>query len=184
MQPILVTFAAVPDGPWRIADVKAVTGDGLARAPALAITEGCAIQDPPASSWVLRGITSNVRYTTRSELDALSAAQEGLGRPQATRAALIPIRKSPAWWALAQEERRAIMEEQSRHIKIGMEYLPAVARRLHHCRDLLEPFDFITWFEYAPDQANAFEELVGRLRETEEWRYVEREIDVRLVRRG
>jgi hypothetical protein len=40
-----------------------------------------------------------------------------------------------------------------------MEYLPAVARRLHHSRELGEPFDFLTWFEYAPEHADAFEEL-------------------------
>ena len=88
--------------------------------------------------------------------------------------------KSEAWWALAQDERRAIFEESSRHIAIGLEYLPAVARRLHHSRELGEPFDFLTWFEYAPHDTDAFEELVRRLRATEEWRYVEREVDVRL----
>ncbi len=51
-----------------------------------------------------------------------------------------------------------------------------VARRLHH--GLGEPFDFLTWFEYAPAYAEAFEELVGKLRETEEWTYVEREVDI------
>jgi chlorite dismutase len=95
---------------------------------------------------------------------------------------LIPIRKTDAWWALAQDERRAIFEDRSRHIGVGLEYLPAVARRLHHCRDLGEPFDFLTWFEYAPEDAGAFEELVRRLRQTEEWRYVDREIDIRLTR--
>jgi len=64
----------------------------------------------------------------------------------------------------------------------GVEYLPAVARRLHHGRDLGEPFDFLTWFEFAPEHAAAFDELVLRLRETEEWTYVEREIDLRLAR--
>ena len=103
-------------------------------------------------------------------------------RPQATRAALIPIRKANAWWDLAQDEHRAIFEEQSRHIGIGMEYLPGVARRLHHSRELGEPFDFLTWFEYAPEHVGAFEELVQRLRKTEEWRYVDREIDIRLTR--
>jgi len=44
-----------------------------------------------------------------------------------------------------------------------------------------EPFDFLTWFEYAPADAEVFEELVGTLRETEEWTYVEREVDIRLV---
>ena len=95
---------------------------------------------------------------------------------------MIPIRKTDAWWALAQDERRAIFEDRSRHIGFGLEYLPAVARRLHHCRDLGEPFDFLTWFEYGPQDAGAFDELVRRLRQTEEWRYVDREIDIRLTR--
>ena len=99
-----------------------------------------------------------------------------------TRAALIPIRKSEAWWDLAQDERRRIFEESSHHIATGLEYLPAVAPRLHHGRDLGEPFDFLTWFEFAPEHAAAFEELVRRLRGTEEWAYVEREIDLRLAR--
>ena len=63
-----------------------------------------------------------------------------------------------------------------------MEYLPAVARRLLHSRELGEPFDFLTWFEYAPEHADAFEEMVSRLRCTAEWRYVEREVDVRVSR--
>ena len=92
------------------------------------------------------------------------------------------MRKSSAWWALSQDERRAIFGERSRHIPIGLEYLPAVARRLHHSRDLGEPFDFLTWFEYAPESTAAFEQLVARVRETEEWRYVDREVDIRLVR--
>ena len=108
--------------------------------------------------------------------------QEGLGRPRASRAALIPIRKSEAWWGLAQDQRRAIFEETSRHITIGLDYLPAIARRLYHCRELGEPFDFLTWFEYAPEDSMAFETLVRRLRDTEEWRFVEREVDLRLNR--
>jgi chlorite dismutase len=137
---------------------------------------------PTVTGWVLRGVTSNTRYTNRSEVDALVAGQQGLLRPQATRAALIPIRKTEAWWALAQDERRAIFEEQSRHIGVGLEYLPAIARRLHHSRELGEPFDFLTWFEYAPEHSESFEELVRRLRDTEEWHYVDREVDIRLTR--
>ncbi len=73
------------------------------------------------------------------------------------------------------------MEERSHHIAIGMDYLPAISRRLHHSREIGEPFDFLTWFEYAAEHANAFEEMVARLRTTEEWHYVDREVDVRLV---
>jgi len=40
----------------------------------------------------------------------------------------------------------------------------------------------LTWFEYAPEDAEGFEVLVAILRRTEEWRYVEREVDVRLDR--
>jgi chlorite dismutase len=127
-------------------------------------------------------VTSNERYVSRSEHDALAAQQEPLGREGSTRAALIPITKSEAWWELAQDERRQIFEERSHHIATGLGYLPAIARRLHHGRDLGEPFDFLTWFEFGPEHADAFEELVGRLRETEEWAYVEREIDIRLFR--
>ena len=88
------------------------------------------------------------------------------------------------WWRLSQAERRTILEETSHHIAIGMEYLPAVARRLHHGRNLEEPFDFLTWFEFAPDREAAFEELVRRLRITQEWAYVVREVDIRLKREG
>jgi hypothetical protein len=64
--------------------------------------------------------------------------------------------------------------------------LPAVARKLHHCRDLSdsEPFDFLTWFEFAPADELAFDQLLAELRATGEWAFVEREVDIRLVREG
>jgi len=180
--PVLVTFAAGVIGPWRIDRLTAVAGAGLPSAARLAVFEGASGVTAEAAVWALRGTTSNTRYTKRTEVAALAARQEGLGRATARKAALIPIRKSEAWWALAQDERRAIFEEQSRHIAIGLEYLPAIARRLHHSRELAEPFDFLTWFEYAPEHADYFERLVDRLRASEEWRYVEREVDIRLTR--
>ena len=95
---------------------------------------------------------------------------------------MVPISKSDEWWDLTQDERRAIFEDQAHHIAIGVDYLPAVARRLHHSRDLGEPFDFLTWFEFAPDASGRFDELLDRLRATEEWAYVDREVEVRLSR--
>ena len=179
--PILVNFRAGHVGAWRIERMETVVGDGLASAERLAIVAG--VHTAPASgSWSLRGFTSNERYVERPERAALTTVQQPLGRDTATCAALIPVRKSEEWWELTQDERRAVLEEQSHHIAIGLEYLPAVARRLHHSRDLSEPFDFLTWFEYAPADATAFEELVARLRETEEWSFVDREVDIRLAR--
>lgn len=112
------------------------------------------------------------------------AKQLSLGSPEATCAALIPIRKNVAWWTLTQAERQSIFEVQSHHAKIGLQHFSTLARRLHHCRDLSEhePFDFITWFEYAPAHEAAFNNLLAALRATEEWKYVEREVDIRLVR--
>ncbi len=112
------------------------------------------------------------------------AKQVTPGGREATRAALIPIKKSAAWWDLTQDERRRIFEETSHHISIGLKYLPAIARRLHHCQELseTEPFDFLTLFDYAPEHAGAFEDLVAQLRATEEWKFVEREVDIRLMR--
>jgi chlorite dismutase len=162
--------------------MEVVTGAGLPPVARLAVIEGATTDEPPSASWILRGVVSNERYTNRQEHEAISERQEPLGRPAATRAALIPITKSVDWWALSQDQRRAIFEETSHHIATGLDYLPAVARRLHHGRDLGEAFHFLTWFEFAPEDAPGFEELVGRLRETPEWSYVTREVDIRLTR--
>ena len=181
--PLLVAFAAGGSGPWRIESIRTVSGESLPAAARLSVLEGAAAASSVGgATWVLRGVTSNKRYVTRPEHDELAARQEPIGRAESTSAALIPIKKSGAWWELAQDERRRIFEESSRHVAKGLEYLPAIARRLHHGRDLGEPFDFLTWFDYAPDAAAHFEELVQRLRSTEEWNYVEREVDVRLAR--
>ncbi len=178
--PLTVTFIAGATGAWHIERICAVRGEPLASAPCLAISELAVA--PGAGAWSLRGVVSNPRYATMAELRQLAAVQPALNRPEASRAALIPIRKSDEWWAMGQDERRAIFEESSRHIARSMRHLPAVARRLHHSRDLGEPFDFLTWFEYAPEYAAAFEDLVGELRATEEWRHVIREADIRLTR--
>ncbi|MGB8401680.1 chlorite dismutase family protein [Bradyrhizobium sp.] len=182
---MFTTFRGGQSGGWRVSLLAPVTGEPLAPTPALAVVRAESIALPllpSQTSWRLAGVASHVRYVERGEMQALTAAQAGLGRREATCAALIPIRKSPAWWELTQEARRQIFEDKSHHIASSMKYLPAIARQLYHCRDLGEPFDFLTWFEYAPEHATMFEELVGLLRATEEWTYVEREVDVRMVR--
>jgi hypothetical protein len=182
MAPLAVAFTAGAQGAWRIESVTTLQGPALAPAPCIAVTTGA--QAAPPGAWTLRGVVSNLRYTTAAEVAALAAAQQGLSRPEASCAALIPIRKTAAWWAMAQDERRAVMETRSRHNAIGMEYLPAIARRLHHGRDLGEPFDFLTWFDFAPAHAADFEALLRRLRASEEWGFVDREVDIRLARIG
>lgn len=177
----LFTFSAGGAGPWVVERMDALCGEGLALAERLQIGEGPESQEgQPDAVWALRGVAGHLRYTLKAEAQALTAKKAALGRPESRCAALIPIRKNEAWWALAQDERREIYEERSKHTSIGMEYLPQIARRLHHSRDLGEPFDFLTWFEYAPEHEAAFDDLLERLRSREEWTYVDREIDIRL----
>jgi len=178
----LVNFIGGCEGVWAVENMETVAGSPLDIVSHIDIINGDFEALTRESAWVIRGVTSNSRYTTRTEKNLLAERQPTLARAEATCAALIPIRKSAAWWELAQDERREILETQSEHIRVGLDYLPAIARRLYHSRDLGEEFDFLTWFEYAPGDAPAFEELVRKLRLTVEWNYVEREIDIRLVR--
>lgn len=174
-------FIGGNEGQWQVIRMNTVSGETLSSVTHLKIIPSSLVKST-VGVWALKGFRSNTRYTEKTEKEQLNRIQAGLDRPEATCAALIPIRKTAAWWELAQDERRKIFEEQSHHTQTGLQYLPAIARRLYHCRDIGEPFDFLTWFEYAPEHAEAFEELVMALRKTEEWKYVDWEVDIRLLR--
>jgi hypothetical protein len=88
---------------------------------------------PEKGIWTLKGIVSNLRYTEKADKDKLVAIQEDLGRSAATHAAFISIRKSEAWWNLAQDERRKILENTSKHTQRGL-------NMLHRMRMLLKNF--------------------------------------------
>ena len=182
--PRLFSFVGGREGQWKVTESRTVLGEELPAVERLDIVAGKLLPAPPSAAWVLRGVTSNERYVTRPEKEKLVSRQPALGRIEAECAVLIPIRKNATWWGLTQDERREVFEARSHHTQIGLEYLPAVARRLHHCRDLAEPgpFDFLTWFEFAPSAAEEFDRLLARLRASEEWSYVERESEIRLLR--
>src|SRR5215207_1064214 len=153
---MFTTFRGGQSGAWRVTLLSPVKGQALASVPALSITHSPSIALPilpSATSWRVAGTASHVRYVERAEKEQLAAAEAPLGRKEATRAALIPIKKSAAWWELTQDERRKIFEDKSRHIADSLKYLPAIARQLYHCRDLGEPFDFLAWFEFSPEHA-------------------------------
>src|SRR5262249_46760832 len=177
---IPATFVGGSRGRWRVERIVGIRGESLGAVTHVDVQAG---HSPVGTgNWALRGVAGHARYVERSERTLLDEISPPLDRPEATRAALIPIRKSVAWWALQQDERRAIFEERSHHIADSLAYLPRVARRLYHSRDLGEPFDFLTWFEFAPQDSLAFDELVAKLRSREEWTFVEREVDIRLAR--
>lgn len=183
MNPRLFTFIGGMAGEWSVTQFKTLRGSPIPEPKRLNIINGSTPSLPEGACWSLKGVTSNMRYVEHDEKMQLDSKQTALGRPQATHGAFIPIRKNAEWWGLTQNERRAIFENRSHHTSTGLKYLPSIARRLHHCRDLEgnEPFDFLTLFDYAPEDSAAFEDLLGALRATEEWGFVEREIDIRLV---
>ncbi|HEU5074285.1 MAG TPA: chlorite dismutase family protein [Polyangiaceae bacterium] len=176
-------FAGGASGQFEVHSVRAIIGEGLPSVARLAVTNGES-RSEAEPLFCLKGVTSNERYLTGSEKTELLAVQQPMGRPACLRGALIPIKKSQAWWDLPQDERRAIFETRSAHIQIGRRALPSVARRLHHCRDLggSEPFDFLTWFDFSAEDEPRFDDLLAALRDTEEWRYVEREVEIRVSR--
>ncbi len=176
-----ITFFGGTIGLWKVVQMHTIVGDPLAT---VSYVDAHTTHHPALPSttvmWTLKGTNTHPRYAERTEVNALQAVQAPLQRPEATMACLIPIRKSAAWWALAQDERRKIFEEESQHIALSMAYLPAIARRLYHGRELGEPFDFLTWFEFAPEHESVFNALLVKLRNTREWTFVDREIDIRL----
>ena len=100
--------AVAPSCQWRVISQSVLRGEPLPAAGTLMVTEGaCNVSagDDDAAAWALEGVTSNLRYTTATELAELQAKQEGLGRPASTCGALIAISKSEKWWNLPQGER-------------------------------------------------------------------------------
>lgn len=176
------SFVGGQQGLWRVIDIQGISGASLEPVERVNVVNDAVTELPSDGLWVLRSFTSNIRYSKRDEITALRAIQPPLDRSEAVFAVLIPIKKTAQWWEMAQDERRAIFEEESHHTAVGLEYLPGVARRLLHCRDLGEPFDFLTWFEFAPEHTQAFDKLLQRMRTSKEWDYVEREVEVRLER--
>lgn len=176
------SFIGVADGPWQVTSCEAIVGSPLETVARISVLNPPDAYVEASATWALRAFTSNVRYAERGEIKQLRAKQASLNRPSACCAALIPIKKNDAWWAMAQDERRSILEVQSRHIEIGLQHLPQIARQLYHSRDIGGPFDFLTWFEFAPEDGDSFNSLLAKLRASAEWEYVEREVELRLER--
>jgi chlorite dismutase len=178
----LTKFCGGQKGIWKVMSMRAIIGQSLEQVNRIDILNINNIDKQIECNWSLKGVSSNMRYTNRDEKTKLDITPSILGKPDSKYAALIPIRKSNEWWTLTQDERRNIFEEQSKHINYSLKYLTNVSRKLYHSKDIGEPFDFLTWFEFAPEHSDQFDELVNYLRQTEEWKYVTREIDIRLIR--
>ena len=161
-----MAFVAGFEGLWLIEGMTAPVGEPLPPAARLAVVDGAAVEIAEGR-WVLRGVVAGQGEDARAD-------QLPLGRSDARCAALLAVRMSPAWWERAEEDRRAL--------SANIEHGPAISRRIHRARDRDEPFDVLTWFEFAPDLQSALNDVVARLRDSEEWSYVERDVELRMIR--
>jgi hypothetical protein len=133
----------------------------------------------------LVGVTGHLVYTGRAERTELVARSAPESGPVAV---LIPIRKSPEWWALPQDERQAHFAALGGHLTVGMQFVHRIFRRLYHSRYAPgSAWDFLTYFEFPEDRTAEFHELLGGLRDPErnpEWALVDREAEVWMTKIG
>lgn len=135
----------------------------------------------------LQGVVQHLHYTCRNE----RAELEKISRPELaasveTTAVLIPVGKSPAWWAMSQDERQILFKKTDRHEGhhgIGRRYADRIFRRLYHARyiDPAAPYDFLTYFEFNEADAPEFRKMISELRDVKrnpEWLYVDFEYEV------
>ncbi|MGQ0593696.1 MAG: hypothetical protein ACT4QB_13915 [Gammaproteobacteria bacterium] len=78
------TFVGGTFGPWEVASITPVRGEGLDPAARIEVVNARLDTLPRGASWALRGTTSNLRYTTRDEKERLAAIQPALGRSGAS----------------------------------------------------------------------------------------------------
>lgn len=139
-----------------------------------------------------RGVVRHLQYTgeeLRQELQAQSAKEYAAS--DETLAVFIPIRKSPAWWSLAQDKRQEHFHKKStgsNHSTVGLRYADRIFRKLYHARyfDTLPDYDFLTYFEFKRQDEDIFRSLLKDLRDpglNPEWKYVEMETEVWTVKK-
>jgi hypothetical protein len=137
------------------------------------------------------GATQHLVYTdaeTRRDLVRVSSPEPGPGQGSGPVAVLIPIQKSAEWWNLAQDERQQYLAQPARtaHVAIGRRYADRIYRRLYHARYLpRSEWDFLTYFEFRREDRTAFLELLEALRDpgqNPEWAFVERELEIWMIR--
>ena len=161
----------------RVNPVRGRALEGVA--PGARLTRIESEERPGAPGAPLTGVTTHLVYTSaaaRRELTVSPAPESG------PTAVLIPISKSAAWWALAQDERQAHFERAAGHLSVGLPYSDRIFRRLYHARHLPGAvWDVLTYFEFPRDRTEEFESLLAGLRDPQknpEWSFVERETEV------
>ena len=177
------TFVGGKSGSLSVVSDTTISGQPIARVDAIEMIVGVVTGLPNDAAWALHGVATNDRYTTRAEKTALVSKQAPIGRPEASRSALILLRKRAEWWALTQDARRKIL----RRTRTTSPSACATCLLSHgdcFTAGILRPKRVrLSWLlDYAPESGAAFDEMLDRLRATKEWAFKDREIDIRLTR--
>jgi hypothetical protein len=159
---IRVRFIAGDTGDLLVERITAICGESLPEAKSLLRVEGSEFVAAPGAVFTLDGVRSHERYVERAERDSAGGRSRG---PRAPGQPLCSADSHPEVRGRGGRSRRTSGAPSSRHARItpevGLRYLPAIARRLYHSRDLGGPFDFLTFFEFGEADASAFDDLLG-----------------------
>lgn len=167
-------------GAWEVTALSTRRGEPLAPVTHVDITHGDVDPVPAGIVWVMSGLVRSTRYVTREEFTRTDTQRPGVDAVGQPCAALIAIRRSPDWWQLGSGARREIQQAQLRRTR-ELGFLSTFFRRWQRRVDLSEQFDCVLWFEYEPRDVAAFDELLAEWRASEDWKYLDRECDIRLV---
>jgi hypothetical protein len=101
-------------------------------------------------------------------------------------AIIIPVRKTPEWWALDPLDRHSYFYPSRNghgdipgHARAAEAGISSVCRKIYHHPDghgLAGQYDFIAYFECADEHLATFDEVCRNLRSVDqnpEWKYVE-----------
>jgi hypothetical protein len=140
----------------------------------------------PSGDGELVGVTQHLGYTRSDEREELAAtATPG----QNAHVVVIPLTKSPGWWSLAHDERDRLFRGAGKadgHVNVGRPHAKTILRKLYHGRGVPGAgWDFLTYFEFEPELAADFRDLLSGLRDparNPEWAEVVRESEIWLER--
>ncbi|MGH9379715.1 MAG: hypothetical protein ACRD2Z_03765 [Thermoanaerobaculia bacterium] len=181
--------------PADLADDRLLGADAVVHVAAAAVEPvdrflaGAArLLSPAAEVSVLRGVVRPTRYTG-GLMHELAYAHQAVQRPgpEMPNAFLLPLSKTPAWWAKDWMERHTYFLPRygadgrrtcQGHAPSAAPGVPCLMRRTY--KGLAEPapegeYDFLTYFECADRDVPTFHQVCAALRDTTqnpEWSYV------------
>lgn len=174
-------FMGGMSGAWRVTSIVTHSGQSLPNATHVEIANGDFGRTPAGTAWVFHGVARNTRFVTREEPRRSTSDLTPVPHFGESCAALILVRRSPDWWRLTQGDRNEVLELPSGRLRQRINILPSLLRLMPRRNAMPETFDSVTWFEYMPQDAAIFDDLAGTMRTSEEWKFVDREIVIKLT---